>query len=190
MRCDTLPVTGLDLPLGIVVMVAIACIIAGATMLLLARSRGRGAAAALVLLLIAGVAGVSAPATPARAASGCSTGDNSLTITQTSSMNGIAPGIAPRAIVGVVTNNGADRTDITAIDVEITSVTTDPGSPPGACDASDYLLLDTRMPVGRTLDPGGSTTFDGAAIGFNNKTTSQDACQHATVHLLYTANPA
>ena len=45
------------------------------------------------------------------------------------------------------------------------------------------------MPVGRTLDPGGSTPFSGAFIGFSDKSTNQDACQGAAIKLLYTANP-
>ena len=46
------------------------------------------------------------------------------------------------------------------------------------------------MPVGRTLDPGGSTLFAGASIGFYDKSTNQDACWGATILLRYTANPA
>jgi hypothetical protein len=45
------------------------------------------------------------------------------------------------------------------------------------------------MPVGRMLDPGGSTDFAGASIGFADNTTNQDACQRSVIHLLYTANP-
>ena len=114
---------------------------------------------------------------------------NSLTVSQTSVMEGLAPGIAPVAITGVVINNGADSTDIIAVDVEITGVITHPGAVPGPCDPSDYVLLDARMPVGRTLDPGGSIPFAGASIGFNDKSTNQDACKGATIQLGYTANP-
>ena len=56
---------------------------------------------------------------------------NSLTVSQTSVMKGLAPGIAPVAIAGVVTNNGADSTDIIAVDVEITGVVTLPVRCPG-----------------------------------------------------------
>ena len=55
---------------------------------------------------------------------------------------------------------------------------------------SDYRLVATQMPLGRTLSPGGTTPFAGASIGFSNKTTNQDACQGATVHLHYTTNPS
>jgi hypothetical protein len=115
---------------------------------------------------------------------------NSLTITQTSVMQGLAPGVAPVPITGIVANISDDSTVITAIAVEITGVITAPGAAPGVCDASDYVLLNSLMPVGRTLGPGGWTEFAGASIGFNNKSTNQDTCQGATIELLYTANPS
>jgi hypothetical protein len=117
--------------------------------------------------------------------------DNSLTITQTSTMTGMAPGVAPRLITGVVVNNGPDDTFITVVRVGISSVVKAAGARPGGCDATDYVLLDTRMRVGKMLAPsGGSATFGGARIGFTNKLTNQDACKGASVTLLYTVDPA
>jgi hypothetical protein len=87
-------------------------------------------------------------------------------------------------------NNGPDSTHIDVVTVEITSVTSAPGIPAAACDATDYRLQHTTMAVDRTLGPdGGSAAFSGASIGFADKPVNQDACQHATVHLRYTANP-
>lgn len=115
-------------------------------------------------------------------------------------MEGLAPGIAPVAITGIVTNNGTDSTNIYDIEVEIVAITTALDSAPGVCDPSDYFLvteedpLDTdpsraRMPVNQFLNPGESIMFDGAHIGFSNKSTNQDSCKGATIQLLYTANP-
>jgi hypothetical protein len=112
--------------------------------------------------------------------------ENSLTITQTSTMDNLAPGADPKAITGLVVNNGPDDTFITAVAVDIVGVVRAAGAPAGTCDASDYALVGVRMPVGRALAPfGGSTPFAGASIGFNNKSTNQDACQGATVQLRY-----
>ncbi len=190
MTCGTLSFTGLNEHLGLVVLIAVACLVVGVTILLVARHRRAGVAVgALLLVLVIGTV-VIAPTMPAEAASSdCVQADNSLTVTQTSTMQGLAPGIDPVPITGRVVNNGTDSTRITAVEVEITSVTTGLGSTPGTCDASDYLLRDVRMSVERTLGPGGSTEFSGASIGFGNKATNQDACQNATIHLLYTANP-
>ena len=196
MICEPLAYTGPGAPLGPLLTLAIACLVIGAVLLLLTRRQGGRVVTIALLLLVGGAAGSITTAPPALAGGDavavdpdCLPADNSLTIYQTSVMEGLAPGIAPVAITGVVSNNGTDGTDIIAIDVEITGVLTAPGSAPGVCEASDYLLLNSRMPVGRTLAPGGSTAFGGAAIGFNNKSTNQDACKSSTILLLYTANP-
>ena len=189
MTCDPLPNTGIGAAAGLILILAAVCLALGTILLVLSRRR-KGASTALAILLVASAAVALTPGTPAQAAdSDCVTGNNSLTITQTSTMQGLAPGIAPVAVTGLVVNNSSDSTYITAVDVEISSVTRRPGSSPGTCDASDYVLVGTRMPVGRTLGPGGSTSFAGASIGFHNKTTNQDSCRNATIRLLYTANP-
>jgi hypothetical protein len=68
-------------------------------------------------------------------------------------------------------------------------VTTGSDSPHAACRVSDYRVTGSRMPVGRTLEPGGAATFTGASIGFSTTTHNQDACQGASIRVLYTANP-
>ncbi len=103
-------------------------------------------------------------------------------------MVGLAPGVAAVPISGRLTNNGANNTFVAHVEVEITSVTAGSGMPDGACEVSDYRVSDSRMPVGRILEPGGAASFTGASIGFSAATHNQDACQGATVHLLYTAS--
>ena len=192
MNCDPLPNTGLAPYLGPFLVVAIGCLVLGAMLLLATRRRRRGSAviSSLMIVTILGAVLTFPPGVPAHAeTSDCGTARNSLTVTQTSTMEGLAPGLAPVPITGLVVNNGPDSTYLAAVEVEITSVTTRPGTDAGTCDAGDYHLLDTRMPVGRTMDPGGSVPFAGASIGFMNKPVNQDACQQAVVHLLYTAKP-
>jgi LPXTG-motif cell wall-anchored protein len=190
-NCVTLPNTGADAGLGLFLLLAVVCLVAGAVALLIARRRSRAATAIMTILLIIGTVTVAgATAIPAQAQpADCRPGDNSLTITQTSTMDHLAPGVAPKLITGVVINNSETDTHIFVIDVKIDSVTTAAGSRVAACDASDYVLLDSRMPVDRHLGPGESTSFHGASIGFRNKTSNQDACQEAVIHLHYTANP-
>jgi hypothetical protein len=191
-NCDPLPNTGLDPLLGLFVVISIGCLVLGTMLLLASRRRRRGSAviAPLMVLAILGAISTFQPGVPAHAeTSDCGTAVNSLTVTQTSTMEGLAPGSTPVPITGLVVNNGPDSTYLAAVEVEITSVTIRPGTGAGTCDASDYHLLNTRMPVRRTLGPGGSTPFAGAAIGFTNKSSNQDICQNAVVHLLYTAKP-
>lgn len=193
MNCYPLPNTGLAVNLGLLLAIAIGCLVVGTVLVLARRGRRKAVTSALMILSVAGVAFV-IPGAPARASnSDCgtppATSENSLTVRQTSTMVDLAPGGVPVAITGLVVNNSTDDTYITAVEVEITSVTVRPGSKPGVCDASDYFLLDTRMFVHRPLGPGGAAPFTGASIGLTNKPTNQDACQHAIIHLLYTANP-
>ncbi len=155
--------------------------------LLQPRKLRRTAVFFLLPLLIAGASFITPDDQAQAATTDGATTSNSLTVVQTSIMEGLAPGIAPVAITGLITNNGSDSTFVSAVEVEITSVTRASESVAGICGPSDYTLLDARMPVGRTLDAdGGATPFAGASIGFNNKSTNQDACQRATVHLTYT----
>ena len=191
MTCVPLPNTGLDgQVLLVLLLVGLAGLLGGATILLIRRRRPAGIAAAslAILMLAAGAAFV--PVARAEAvSSACAGSGDSLTVVQTSTMLGLAPGVDPVPIAGVVVNNGADRTRIAAVEVEITSVTTSRDSSSGVCDASDYRIIRARMTVARTLEPGGSTAFAGASIGFDDEPRNQDACQNAIVHLLYTANP-
>lgn len=188
MTCEPLAYTGSGVQLGMLVILGIVLLAVGAIVILLTRRRGRSACVAMLLLITgAGVAISAGSPTPALAGE-CPPINNSLTVVQTSVMDDLAPGIVPVTITGIVTNVSDDSTVITAVNVEIAGVSIRSGSAPGVCDASDYVLLDPRMPVGRTLAPGGSTAFAGASIGFSNKSTNQDTCKGATIHLLYTAN--
>jgi hypothetical protein len=153
------------------------------------RHTGQGFLLTVGLAVTVALFGIAvSPSLAYAAGSGGDTSVSSVTVIQTSPLENLAPGVAPAAITGQIINNSPDSIFITAVTVEITSVTRDPGSVAGACDASDYTLLDSRMSVERTLAAvGGSTTFSGASLGFNNKSVNQDACQRATVQLLYTA---
>lgn len=190
MSCSDVANTGL--PVIMLVTVAGVCVLAGLTLVILARApRGRLAIVA-ILLLLAGSLVTSAIASPFSAGAttpGCQpTAPPALTITQTSTLTGLAPGVAPLAIVGLVVNTGAGRVLVNRVTVHIVSVTPASGTPAGRCDASDYVLLDAVMPVGRSLAAGASVRFAGARIGFRNKAVNQDACQRAQVDLGYVSS--
>lgn len=190
MRCDMLPATGLDTPLAVVLGVVLCCVLLGA-LGTAARSRHRrGALGALALVLALMVTvGPGLAAAPAQAADADCVQDGAdgrLTVTQTSTMDGLAPGVAPAAIAGLLVNVSTDATVVAAVDVEILSVVP---TGAGACDAEDYTVLDPRMRVDQTLQGGASATFEGASIGFRSTADNQDACQGATVRLLYTVVP-
>ncbi len=191
MTCDPLAYSGPGANVSLLVILAVVFLVVGGVILLWTGRRGRIASGVLLLLISAAAVTITA-GTPGRAlaATDCPSADNSLTIVQTSVMDDLAPGTAPVPIAGMVRNNGADSTYIEAVDVRITRVVPAPGAVPGLCDASDYLLVRSLMPVGRTLVPGGSTEFSGASIGLRNKSVNQDTCKGARIELLYTANPS
>ena len=190
MRCDPLAYSGPGAPVSLLLILAVAFLLTGAFILLMTRRRGRIVAGALLLLTSAAAVSISAVAPGRAVADDCPPVNNSLTIVQTSVMEGLAPGTRPAPISGLVRNNGSDSTTIVAIDVRIIRVVRAWGSPAGQCDSSDFTLVNPRMPVGRTLGPGGSTTFAGASIGMRAKSVNQDACKAARIDLLYTANPS
>jgi hypothetical protein len=193
------PVLGLVALAAVVVLVGIVVLLVAG----LRRPRG-GVAVGLVALLV--VAGWSAHQPGARASSpsSCATQGGSgstggggsgidsasagkLVITQTSLDADLGPGRPAEPLVGLVVNHGSSATVITTITVTIASVAKAPGAAVGPCDATDYVIVDPVMPVGRTVAAGGSTTFRGATIGFRDKDTDQDGCQGARVALLYTS---
>ncbi len=214
MSCGGLATTGP--PLAQLLAAGGLCLLTGWFLLAFARHRRARNAALLTLVLIGSVlAAASSGSSAARAATvGClvatppgppvgQPGSGSptpsptptptpshfqLVITQTSIDVGIAPEQPPRLITGLVVNNSTDSSFVAAITVSIASVTKSPYAVPGTCDASDYTLTDAVMPVGRTLAIGGSATFSGAYLGFDNKPTLQDACKGATITLLYTSS--
>ena len=180
MICGDLPNTGF--PVTALLTFGVACVLVGVLMLLFARSRRcRAATIAVVLLIVA--AGVSASNYGNASAEPVTT--SCVAIDQISPVLGLAPGIAPTPITGLITNHWPETIFITAVTVSIASVMRAPGSVDGTCDASDFILLDTEMPVGRSLEPSESAEFSGALIGFNGKSVNQDTCQSATVDLQY-----
>ena len=182
MTCEDLAQTGTGLPWALVG-IALLLLVAGVVFVLRSRRGGRGVGTLLLLGCLTALF-VAAPLPAAHAA--CLAPANSLTIIQTSVNTGLSPTQAPSAITGRVTNNGPDETYITAVTVSINSVTKSPTAMPGTCDASDYVILDPRMPVNAQLTGnGGFAEFAGARIGFHNKAGNQDQCKDAEVELLF-----
>jgi hypothetical protein len=191
MTCGVLASTGLEfLPILLLLLGAAGLLMVGVLLLSWHRiRRGRRLMVVFVLVLVGGSLAFTGAQGAMAATSGCAdvpAAHNTMTITQTSVLTGLAPNVAPAAITGVVTNHSSDSTYVTAITVSIETVTTRFGTI-GVCTAADFLLLAPRMPVGETLQGGGSASFGGASIGFNETSVNQDACKGATVTLRYLA---
>jgi hypothetical protein len=185
--CAQLPITGLPFSIDAVIFVAIACFAVGLALLWASRRWGRRRASIAVLLVL-GVCLVavnaplsSANATPPR----CGATVFSISITQTSVIIGLAPGIPADAVEAIGTNAGDTNIFVQMVVVSISSVTKAPLAVAGNCDAMDYIVEAPQMPVNQTVPPAGSVEIGGAAIAFNDRATNQDACKGATVHLNY-----
>ncbi|WP_156755229.1 hypothetical protein [Actinokineospora pegani] len=175
MTCEEVPLAHTGSPLALLLAIAALAVVAG--VLLVRSARGRAAFALLPLLLLGALATAERPAS---ADTVCL-----LRIEQTSVNENLRPGAAPQLISGRVTNDAPESTRVAAITVGIAGVTKARGAVAGECDASDYRLTETRMPVARLLGPGESAVFSGARISFVNKDQLQDACQGAEVLLRY-----
>jgi len=119
------------------------------------------------------------------------TGNTSaITVNQTSTITGLAPGSAAQTLSGTFNNSNSGPVYVTSVTAAISSVTKATGAATGTCDATDYTLSGATMPVGAQVPAGSSQgTWTGATIAFNNKTsTNQDACKGATVNFSYTSN--
>ena len=191
MNCDAIPDTG-GPPFWALV-AAVGLLVAGCLLLVLAR-RGRTPALGLLFVVILGATMLTDVAPTHAAERDCDSHgggegvDNSLTITQTSIIEGLAPDQPPQDITGRVLNRADDDTYIVAVEVSISSVVKAPGAASGTCDSSDYVLRNPRMPVNQALGAFASVDFSGASIGFEDAAANQDACKSATVNLLYVSD--
>ena len=101
------------------------------------------------------------------------------------------PGQDPQTIAGTVTNpvSNPQSVYVNTVDATISGVTpTAAGILLGGCDDTNYVIAGTPMSVATDLASGDAMAFSGQTIQFVNKTTPQDGCKNATVHLTFTSN--
>jgi hypothetical protein len=142
------------------------------------------------LVLVGGVA--FAYWTQGGTGSGTATTGNvtAVTVNQTSTISGLAPGGAAQTLSGNFNNPNNGPVYVTSVTASISSVTKAVGAPSGTCDATDYTLTGATMAVGAEVASGtGKGAWTGATLAFNDKpAVNQDACKGATVNLSYSAS--
>jgi len=112
-----------------------------------------------------------------------------LTVNQTSTVTGMAPGDSAQALSGKFDNTNSGPVYVATVTASISSVVKAGGAPAGTCDVTDYTLASAVMTVGTEVPSGTAVgSWSGATIKFNNKGTIQDACKGATVNLAYSAS--
>jgi hypothetical protein len=119
-----------------------------------------------------------------------STGNvSALTVVQTSTVSGLAPGLPAQTLSGNFNNPNSGPVYVASVTASIASVTDTNGDPITGCDNTDYALANAAMTVGAEVPSGNAKgSWTGATLAFNNKASNQDACKGAVVHLAYTAS--
>jgi hypothetical protein len=111
-----------------------------------------------------------------------------LTVVQTSTISGLAPGLAAQTLSGNFNNPNSGPVHVATVTASISSVTDAGGNAITGCDSSDYTLANAVMTVNADVPAGNAQgSWTGATIAFNNKPSNQDACKNAVVHLAYSA---
>ncbi|HJP79772.1 MAG TPA: hypothetical protein VJ914_36205 [Pseudonocardiaceae bacterium] len=126
------------------------------------------------------------------------TSNNSVAVAQTSVDTGLAPGVAPVALTGTITNNGTNSVYVNQLTITVSGVDSNHST---GCGAADYGLatgsgvLDNTAPHTIKLDikqdiaPNGVVNFSGVNIGFaDNPGADQSACEGATPALSYSTD--
>ncbi len=122
-------------------------------------------------------------------ASGTGTGDAdtgtnaAIVVNQTSTVTGMAPGVAPQALSGNFDNANDGPVYVAGVTATVTG-TDQPG-----CGATDYTIAGTATVAAQVPAGNGVGSWSGLTIQFNNKAgVNQDACKNATVAIAYASN--
>ncbi len=106
-----------------------------------------------------------------------------VVIRQTSTVTGMAPGVAPQALSGNFDNPNAGPVYVAGVTATVT------GTDKTGCTATDYTVAGTATVAAQVPAGNAVGAWSGLTIAFNNKTaTNQDACKGAVVSLAYTSN--
>jgi hypothetical protein len=155
----------------------------------MARTKGKMKTRTIAVLIAIGIAviggGVAfAYFSSTGAGSGTATAGSAavpIVVKQTSSVAGLAPGVAPIALSGNFDNGNTGPVYVASVTASVT------GSDKTNCDATNFVITGTSTP--RVEVPVGTAvgSWTGLSIAFVNKTTNQDACKGAVAAIAYVA---
>lgn len=111
------------------------------------------------------------------------TGTNqSVVVNQTSTVSGLAPGLAAQSLSGNFDNPNAGPVYVTAVTAVVS------GTDKTGCTATDYTIAGTATVNAEVPAGSGVGSWSGLTIQFNNKATNQDVCKNAAVTISYTGS--
>ena len=104
-------------------------------------------------------------------------------VNQTSTVTGLAPGLAAQALSGNFDNPNSGPVYVASVTAAVTS------TDKVGCGATDYTIAGTATVNAQIPAGNNQGAWSGLTIAFNNKAgTNQDACKNAVVTITYTAN--
>ncbi len=105
-----------------------------------------------------------------------------VTVNQTSSVTGLAPGTPAQSLSGNFDNPNAGPVYVGSVTATVT------GTNQAGCDATDYTIAGTAVVNAEVASGAGVGAWSGLTIAFNNKSgANQNACKGATVDIAYTS---
>lgn len=112
------------------------------------------------------------------------TGTNAaIVVNQTSTVTGMAPGVASQALSGNFDNDNDGPVYVAGVTATVTG-TDKPG-----CGATDYTIAGTATVAAQVPAGDGVGSWSGLTIQFNNKAgVNQDVCKNAVVAISYASN--
>jgi hypothetical protein len=107
----------------------------------------------------------------------------SIVVNQTSTITGLAPGVAAQTLSGNFDNPNDASVYVGSVSVSVTGTDT-----PG-CGPTDYTIGGSAPVNAQVAAGNGVGSWSGLTIQFNNKpAVNQDACKGAVVELTYSSN--
>lgn len=135
------------------------------------------------VLLLAGGAAVAYWSITGSGSSTASTGTVvSVAVNQTSTVSGLAPGLAAQPLSGNFDNPNSGPVYVASVTAVVS------GTNQAGCTATDYTIAGTATVGAQIASGAGVGSWSGLTIQFNNKATNQDVCKNAQVTISYTAN--
>ncbi len=106
----------------------------------------------------------------------------SVAVNQTSTVSGLAPGLAAQPLSGNFDNPNSGPVYVASVTAVVS------GTNQAGCTATDYTIAGTATVGAQIASGAGVGSWSGLTIQFNNKATNQDVCKNAQVTISYTAN--
>jgi hypothetical protein len=153
------------------------------------RGKSRRRPAIIALIALISTVGISTAAYAYWSTTGAGTGSattgttQNIVVNQTTTVTGLAPGLAPVALTGTFNNPNPNTVRVG----NVTATVSVPASAVG-CSAADYAITGTGTPGNGGLVPSGNAqgSWSGLSIAFaNDPARNQDACKTVAITINY-----